>query len=193
MIYQPPLDEKGKPYWVPVVVKDKAYLVGYLDAFSYLLFVLDFPGEIDLNLDSSRLNDVLDDGSRLGDLTTQQIENKLVEAANRMVPGDQKKKQKAHPDNKVGVLKPAYLEFDCECGMYYAFHNKHEIPEENFKCGVCSRVLIDYVGHSDDEYDFDGDEEKIAEIEKLREMDENPQEEREQNEDDEEDDDEETA
>lgn len=167
MIYKSPINKEGKEYPVPVVVKNKDFLTGYLDAFAYLLFVLDYQGSIDSNLHSSRFNDVIAEGVHLSDMSRSEIEEVLLENVKQALPEEQKKKQKDHPDNKSGVLAHTYLDFECECGMYYAFHNKHEIPEENFKCGVCDRLLIDYTGFDDCDFEFDGDEDKVAEMEKL--------------------------
>lgn len=166
MKYEAPKNEKDQEYWIPIVVKNRDALVGYLDAFSYLLYVLDFPGEIDLNLDSARFNDVIDDGKRISNMSKKEIEKAILDKTQEMNSRISSKKE--HPDNKVGILKESYLELECNCGMYYAFKDKTEIPEANFRCGLCERYLIHYTWHNDEEFEFDGDEEQIREIEKSQ-------------------------
>lgn len=166
MKYKAPKNDKGQEYFVPVVTKSKEYLVGYLTAFEYLLYVLDFDGEVDLNLDSARFNDVIDDGKRISKMTKAEIEDVLRKNVESASQEGIEKKQKEHPDNKKGVLDKSFLEFECHCGMFYSFKTHQEVPGDNFDCGVCGRLLIQYTGKDDSAFEFDGDEARIREIEK---------------------------
>ena len=166
MKYKAPKNKDGKEYFVPVVTKNKQFLVGYLTAFEYLLYVLDFDGDVDLNLDSARFNDVIDDGKRISKMSKEEIREILESNAKALSVDEQNKKQKEHPDNKKGVLKDSFLELNCHCGMFYSFKDPAEVPESNFSCGVCERLLIQYTGKDDSAYEFDGDQERIREIEK---------------------------
>lgn len=166
MKYKSPINDQGQEYFVPIVTKSKEHLIGYLSAFMYLLDVLEFPGIIDLNLDSSRFNDVVDDGRRLSTMTKAEIKKMMLSNITQYGSEEMDKKQKSHPDNKQGILRKSLLEFDCGCGGFYSFNKIDEIPTTDFSCGICGKLLIQYTGHYDVEYEFDGDEDRIAAIEK---------------------------
>jgi hypothetical protein len=139
-------------YWVPIVAYNKDFLCGYLHSNALLAMELNIP-RIDVPLDSTKLSDIIDDkGTRVSDLKAPEVEKLLFSNLE-----DHKNKQ-IHPDNKPGILRPALLELTCSCGNYYAFNTYPEIPEKTFSCGVCNKVLIDYTGKYDNEYQYNGSE-----------------------------------
>jgi len=164
LIYPAPLDENGNPYYVPIVVKNKDTLVGYLDGVAYTQMISDMifkslkiPISIngfDLNLDSSKFNDVLPDGTRAGDLSDSELKNII----NSKIKDKQdfEDSRNTNPENNENILDPTFLSIDCtNCGGYYAFKTVDEIPKENFSCGICGRVLIQYTNLDDSEYKYD--------------------------------------
>lgn len=159
MLYTSPT-YNGKPYVVPVVCKNKDYLVGYLngvDFIEYALFdilksmkiELDI-NNIDLFLDSSRFNDIMDDGRREGDLTDEEKKNLFIGVFKNRFDNLNKK----HVENNIDYVD--VLRIECQCGLgFYSWKKYEEIPENIFKCMECGRVLIDYTDHDDYEYEFD--------------------------------------
>ena len=147
-----PLDTNNKPYWIPIVVKDKSYLLGFINACQFISEMHEIEtNEMEVALSSDRLNDVLMDGSRMQDLTRNQLKNKLKELYF-------KTHTYKHPENNVNVLEEYYLALSCvNCGMFVGFHTEHEVPEHDLKCDVCDNTLISYINEDDDYFDFEGD------------------------------------
>ena len=77
--YDPPKDKNQKPYWVPIVAKNKDYLIGFLDGVHIALDMLDasFIG-LQIALGSDRLNDILPDGRRISNLSKTEFKNILT-------------------------------------------------------------------------------------------------------------------
>jgi len=165
MIYNAPKDEYGKEYWVPIVVKNKEYLVGFI--LSQIIFK-DIITEamqsetnnpnIRLNVDiieelsSGRLNDVLLDGRRESTLTNVEKQEFLQTIISQKVSEYSNKNE--HVENKKQNL--SILNIDCLCGYgYYSWKNVKDIPDTDFKCQCCGKYLIQYTGHYDHEFIFD--------------------------------------
>jgi len=158
----PKFDNKAQ--WVPIVVKDKDWLIGYVAGIQMIeSLVLDTLAEngveidlrgIDLCLDSSRFNDILENGRRESECTQSEMKkyySDMVEEKMTMI-------KESHPDNDVSVFDDCFLEVECGCGLgVYVFKTPHEIPDKRFKCQVCGRTIIDYTYHDDEEFDFDGE------------------------------------
>jgi len=148
--YKSPLNH-GHQYWVPVVCKNKDYLVAYMMGTHNMLDALELDNNVSiLGLDSSRFNDIIDsDGTRVADLTNAEIKELVA----------QKKEDMAlalnHPENDV-EMPSGFIHLHCNCGNYYCFKDSSEVPEEDFYCGLCDNVLIDYTGKFDSEYVYDG-------------------------------------
>jgi len=160
MHYTPP-EFKGNPQWVPIVVKNKDFLVGYisglnliqdlmLDALENSDIDVDLRG-ISLCLDSSRFNDVLENGKRESECSDEEIQKyykDMVEEKINMV-------EEKHPDNTG--FENCFLEVECPCGLgIYMFKTPDEVPEIPFKCQVCGRTVIDYTGYPDSSFKYDG-------------------------------------
>lgn len=139
-----------KEYYVPVVVKNRDYLIGFLDAVSSFagIFEIDFTA-----LDSMRFTDVLPNGQRRRDLTPLQILEVLSDE-------DEVNNVKENV-KEIEVVQIPYLEVNCKCGNYISLNHPDELPKTTRCCELCNKVLIDYTGHDQDEYEYDGDLEKM--------------------------------
>lgn len=135
----------GIEYWVPIVIKNRDRLVGYMEGINKVLKECESYGiRISLEIDSMRFCDVIDHkGTRAYSLTTEELKQILEE---KQKSAEEKLKQEEETGK---ILKPTYLEIHCMCGNYYRFHNDREIPEENLICGLCDRLLIWYI-HKED-------------------------------------------
>lgn len=161
MIYKCPVIN-GKPYWVPIVVKNRDFLIGYIrggidreflfkDVMKSHGIDVENAGE-DVFLDSSRFNDVLENGKRESELSDAELNAYYEE----MVKEKIQKMEDHHPDNEH-VFDDCFLTIECQCGLgYYSFKEENDIPKEKFVCAQCQRILIDYTGHDDEDYEFDG-------------------------------------
>ena len=163
MIYDAPTDN-GKPYYIPVTVRDKSYLVGYLHSTALFKLILKegfqkMDVELDTSLfehslDSTRFNDIMVSGKKASDCSQKEINNyyqKLI---------DGKMERIKEPDPENNVFKDSILQLECaHCGFgFYNYEKVEEIPETNVTCQYCGKVLLHYTGHYDNEYDFDGKE-----------------------------------
>jgi ferredoxin-like protein FixX len=159
MKYKPPKIE-GKPYWVPIVVKSKDHLIGYIEGVNLMEEILfdtlknlniefEFT-DLDLFLDSSRFNDIMEDGRRQSELNDIDKKQILMDIVNEK----REHSSDPHVENKTEYVD--FLSIECCCGLgYYSWQNAHDIPAENTTCSECGRVIIDYTGHNDHEYEYD--------------------------------------
>lgn len=161
MRYKPPKTE-NKEQWVPIVTKNKDWLVGYISGIQMIRSLIensleengieiDFRG-LDFCLDSSRFNDLMENGKRESECTDKEIKSyyeKIIEKKIDMI-------REEHPDN--GSNSEYFLEVECSCGLgVYFFKSPKEVPDKQFVCSICGRVVIDYTNKNDEEYDYDGD------------------------------------
>jgi len=143
-------------YYVPVAVKSRDYLVGFLDALDALSIVVQIDFEA---LSSQRFNDYLPNNQKRRDLTDEEI----IEILNEF---DESRSVKEVGLDKTVDLEGEeeedynYFEINCSCGNYHSFQTSEEIPKTDFKCGICGKTLIEYLGKDDDEIGYDGDIER---------------------------------
>lgn len=151
-LFNPPLNKDGKPYWIPIVVRDKSYLLGFINAYRFIEKMCEIEiQDVDIVTSSDRFNDILTDGTRIHTLTREKLKLKLKELFF-------KSHEEKHPENNTTALEQYYLYVSCvNCGMFYGFKKEHDVPEHDLKCDVCDNVLISYINESDDYFDFDGD------------------------------------
>ena len=151
--YKNPIDPKtGERYFVPCVIKNRDALVYYTMGVNQcahsIIEQLPETGELKTNLElySLRFNDILPDGKKINELTKEDYTHMEKEIAER---------QKAvHPDNDI-KSEEHFFGLTCpHCGNPYVFKSPDEIPYEKFKCGLCDKVLIDYTGVNDWEYEY---------------------------------------
>ena len=158
MHYNPP-EENGTPYYVPIVAKNKDFLIGYLrgisdgknlisDALESVNIDIDF-GPVDAILDSTRFNDILEDGRRESELSEEELKKYIYDTVEQLTT-------KMLGDNSENNIEnDNVLEVECTCNVgYYAWRELDDIPEESFRCTNCGKVLIDYCGRYDHEYEF---------------------------------------
>ena len=161
MHYNAPLDDEGKPYYVPVVAKNRDYLVGYINGMetskSLLSEIFEQMGlDMDLDLvevilDSTRFNDVLETGQRESEMTDDELKEyiySVVENVTTQIDSD-------NVENNVGYDQ--VLSVECTCGLgFYSWDSIVNIPHESVKCSNCGRYVIHYTGVDDYFYEFDG-------------------------------------
>lgn len=141
-------------YYVPVVVKSRDYLIGFLDALDAVSseFQFDFSAT-----DSQRFNDWLPNNKRRRDLTDEEIIEVLKEF-------DESRSIKEVGIDKVvnedEIEIQPYFEINCICGNYHSFNTNTEIPREKLECEICGKLLIDYTNVEDDDVEYDGDEDR---------------------------------
>lgn len=151
----------GKNQWVPIVAKNRDWLVGYISGIQMIESVisnsleengieLDFRG-LDICLDSSRFNDIMEDGRKESECTDNEIKKyyeNIIEEKIDMI-------KEIHPDNNIS--DDFFLSVECSCGFgFYNFKKSEDIPKKQFLCGICGKVVIDYTNKDDSYFEYDG-------------------------------------
>lgn len=171
MKYHAPTTVDKKPYWVPVVCKNRDSLVGYIRGMKFILGTLDGMkntknneieteiiidyGQVDPCLDSSRFNDIT---PGLDKRESEMSNEELKMFRQGMIKKALLRGIEHHPDNDPSIFKDVFLKLECaHCEMgFYQFEEPEDVPEENFYCQICGRKLIDYTNREDSDYEFDG-------------------------------------
>lgn len=161
MYYQAPKDEKGNPYWVPIVVKSKDFLVGYIFMRETIGHIVDDitkgfgvniqfdVKEFDHTIDSSRFNDLMPDGKELSKLSQKELAEYFEQNLKSKIELDM-----AKPDDSK-VFEEDILVLKCSCNLgVYSFKHIKDIPEEDFCCTNCGKKLIHYTGKHDYDYEY---------------------------------------
>lgn len=156
--FNAPLNKEGREYWIPVVVKNKSYLLGFIEAFATISEIHDISiSDTEIALSSDRFNDILMDGSRIQNLSRNQLKEKIKKIILST--------KEEHEENSEDILKDYLLSVSCpNCGMFYGFKTENEIPEKDFQCNICDNMVIIYTNVNDDYFDFDG---KSGDIEQI--------------------------
>jgi len=158
----PKTDDNSKNHWVPIVVKNKDVLVGYVEAVTMSSDIYSIsPSELMHQLCSERFNDVMRNGKRLSDMTLNEKYNYFRELISQTILREK------HPENEDGILTDYSLGISCSCGNFYGFEKLEDLPEENLKCQVCDKTIIHYTSDEDSDYLYDGelqDQEELAAI-----------------------------
>ena len=161
MKYNAPLDNNGKPYYIPVVAKNRDYLVGYLDGLDItkkmiteimeqLNIEIDM-GPIDVILDSTRFNDVLDNGKRESETTDDELKDYINEMVEDITVRMSSKNQENNIESKN------ILDLECSCGYgFYSWDSNVGIPHDSVQCANCGKYLIHYTNNDDYVYEYDG-------------------------------------
>jgi hypothetical protein len=163
MMYSAPLDENGKPYWVPVVVKNKEYLYGFLDSMVYSTQLADLDYNVLLfTLSSDRFNDVLPTGERMSSMTDERfkehVKGLLIHDAEHEIL------KKDNAEFSEDILGDYYLPLNCTCGNFHGFLTPYDLPDEQFKCDLCGKVLIEYTNMNDEDFLYDGEYRDIQSV-----------------------------
>jgi len=158
MYYKPP-KENGIPYYVPIVAKSKEFLIGYLcgigdgkdviaDVLESIKIDIDL-GPIELLLDSNRFNDILVNGKRESEMNDTELRKYIFDIVEEITT------KMVNDNEENNIDNDNVLEVECTCGIgYYAWRTYDSIPEYSFRCTNCGKVLIDYCGHYNHEYEF---------------------------------------
>ncbi len=150
--FKAPIDENGKEYWVPVVIKNKDVLVSFLNGVHSVLQAFNYDlNNIDLLLGSERFNDILPNGNRVKNMSDTELLKYIKEEATKI-----KESTNSHVENDNTILSNYYLSIECTCGMFYGFNNQMEIPDKTCECSICGKKLIIYTKRDDSEFIYDG-------------------------------------
>lgn len=146
-------------YWIPVVVKNKDYLLGFLISHKINMLIDEcHPFNIFRTLSSDRFNDILPNGERIKNLTDEQLKGRLIDIIIR------NSIHETHPENDYKIYYDNLLNITCFCGMPYNFKDEKDLPEESIKCPECKRFIIYYTGCSDDKFFYTGDRERLEKV-----------------------------
>lgn len=156
--YIPPKTSDGKEQFVPVVIKSKDYLVGVIRGVARC--ATNDGSFFDGDIDSSRFNDVFSDGVRLSNYPKAEIKRIIKDHIDEVISSSMDE----NSENGEDILKVEYFSLCCDCGNYVSFKNEMEIPENDFRCDICDRYLIQYTGKYDHEFDYDGNYKLIQEV-----------------------------
>jgi len=149
-----PTNKDGNEYWIPIAVKNRDTLVGFLEAFKHFCAFYDIPSSTDVNviISSDRFNDIFPDDTRMRNHTREQLKEKIL----KMIDAEQERSE--NEENDDYILEDNILNLDCnDCGMFYPFKTSLEIPEENCDCQICGRRLIHYTNLDAEQVEYDGD------------------------------------
>lgn len=135
-----------RDYYVPVVVKNKDFLMGFLDAFRGLSKIIN--NDNFRMLDNRRFNEVLPDDSKRSEHSIEEIREIYKEHTDSLNVKENEKEEPEEDD--------VYLSVNCSCGNYFEFYHPKQLPEKTMKCDLCNRVLIDYTGFEDFYYEYNG-------------------------------------
>lgn len=152
-----------EPYWIPIVVKNKDFLVGYIQGINLIKRIVEETAKkLDLNfsfmghdlcLDSSRFNDITEDGRLERNLS----ENEMKEYYQSMIERKFSRFTVAHPENNQNLYKENVLTIECSCGLgFYTYKNYRDIPDKTTECQLCGKKIIDYTSCDDENFEFDG-------------------------------------
>lgn len=163
--YENPVDENGKPYWVPLVVKNRDTLLGLLLGTvgaetitgRYML-----PLENDNIYSSTAYSDILFNGEKVSEILEKY--NNDEDKANDHVREIYIKKsenitksvmeQSENKDNSK--MYDALIDLECTCGFPIRFEAFDEIPEEKCHCPMCDKIIIDYTNKEYDNMEYNG-------------------------------------
>lgn len=165
MKYNPPKDSNGNPYYIPVVTKNRDYLLGYLfgietvkDLMSDVMDAADLDidlGPIDVILDSTRYNNILEGGKRESDMSDSELKEYILNIVENVTA------RLNSESEENGIKSTDVLTLECSCGFgYYSWKTYSDIPTETYKCSNCGKVIIDYTDIDDYKFEYDGGEDE---------------------------------
>jgi len=152
------MEGNGDACWCPIVVKNRDALISWLGGYN---FMRDFAesifevklGNIRLPISSNRFNDIMPNGRRLGKMSKKEQQDYLNQVVDQKVDQMNDEVHKS----EMNVMDPVFLDIECpKCGIPYIFDTSDDIPHVNFNCNTCGALIIQYTGHDDEEYLFDG-------------------------------------
>jgi ribosomal protein S27E len=158
-VYVPKTRKREKPYFVPIVAKNKDELIGYLKGFyDFQEMVIKYGSEeipidfITLRplLNSTRFNDVLPNGKMLSVMSEREKDDYAFKEAQKNI------NRLKYDDNDINILNSEFvLDIECpHCDNYIAFRYFDDIPKKKMKCPECGKILLDYTHVDDDKIDY---------------------------------------
>lgn len=102
-----------------------------------------------LELDNTRFNGYAKDGLNLNTIDHEELKEILTNFS------ESQEKAKESGENGEGILADSYFYVSCCCGNFVSFLGPENIPHSNLHCDLCNRVLIDYTGKHDFEFEYD--------------------------------------
>lgn len=152
--YKAPKDENGNPLWVPIVIKNRDQLIGFIDGVNMTASIYNVDREsLFYTLSSERFNDVIQNGARLRNMTNTEFYN---HAKNVIENGYDRLSAKESHDNSGSSLNDFCLTLECACGNFIGFKDYDKIPNDDMNCDICGRKVIQYTNDEDDLYAYDG-------------------------------------
>lgn len=150
--YKAPKDLTGNLLWVPIVVKNKDQLIGFIEGINMTASIYSIDREsMFYTLSSERFNDVIRDGTRLRDMTNSQF---IQHAKSIIDEGFDRINALEAVDG--GDLDDFCLTVQCSCGNFIGYKDYAKIPNVNTLCDVCEKTIIQYTNDEDDCYVYDG-------------------------------------
>jgi len=158
--YNPPVDENGNEYYVPIVAKNKDYLLGYIDGVdtakdilsdisSYVNDINIDLHDMDIVLDSTRFNDILENGMIESNMTGEELHKYFYDIVNTI------SEKYLNDTSENNILRDDVLHVECVCPTgYFSWKDYESIPDKTFRCPDCGRVLIHYTDENTYEYSF---------------------------------------
>lgn len=152
--YKAPKDEKGNPLWVPIVIKNRDQLIGFIDGVNMTASIYNIDREsMFYTLSSERFNDTIQDGTKLRNMSNTEF---LNHAKDVIENGYYRLSAKESRDNSGTSLNDFCLTLECACGNFIGFKDYDKIPNEDMNCDICGRKVIQYTNDEDDCYVYDG-------------------------------------
>lgn len=152
--YKSPKDKDGNSIWVPIVIKNKDQLIGFIDGVNMTASVYNIDREsMFYTLSSERFNDTLPNGQKMRNMS----ESEFINHAKSVIENgyDRLSALEAH-DNAGTTLDDFCLTLQCSCGNWIGFKDYDKIPNEDMCCDVCGCKVIQYTNDEDDYYVYDG-------------------------------------
>lgn len=152
--YKAPQDEAGNPLWVPIVIKNRDQLIGFIDGVNMTASIYNIDREsMFYTLSSERFNDIIQNGTRLRNMSNTEFFNHAKDVIEN---GYVRLSAKESRDNSGTSLNDFCLTLECSCGNFIGFKDCDKIPNEDMHCDICGRIVIQYTNDEDDFYVYDG-------------------------------------
>jgi hypothetical protein len=150
--YKAPKDERGNLMWVPIVIKNKDQLIGFIEGVNMTASVYNIDREsMFYTLSSERFNDITRDGKRLRDMSNSEF---VQHAKGVIEEGFDRINAMEAADG--GDLDDFCLTIQCSCGNFIGYKDYEKIPKTNTLCDICEKTVIQYTNDEDDCYVYDG-------------------------------------
>lgn len=153
--------------FVPIVVKNRDFLTGFLRALNHFE-IGEMKTDTILSLSSARFTDMLPGNVRRRNVEIEEQIQVMIDYRMSMMSHEEGVEEVSSEDFEFedGPL----LELNCECGNYVKFETEKDIPKTSYRCDICGKHMIDYTNREDSDYVYDGDLEKHIEFADVMDM-----------------------